>query len=120
MNSPNNHGGELDDWGVKKPSVRCGSLLPRRISCARRVELQLVLLALRETNFYFTLQICLLSFHGVWIGMYFSAVSCKYLPPSVIFRQVLIHFYPVSGWSDRSGSLKLTVATICTSSADLK
>ena len=51
--------------------------------------------------------------------------------PRVIFGQVLIHFYPVSRseekkWakkvssSDRSRSVKLTVATICISIAYVK
>ena len=49
--SPDEHGGELDDGGVEEPPVRGGGLLSGGVACTRGVELQLVLVTLRD-NFF--------------------------------------------------------------------
>ena len=51
LDSPDEHGGELDDGGVEEPPVRGGGLLSCSIACTRCVELQLVLVTLRDKLF---------------------------------------------------------------------
>ena len=51
LDSPDEHGGELDDGGVEEPPVGGGGLLSCSIACTRSVELQLVLVTLRDQLF---------------------------------------------------------------------
>ena len=51
LDSPDKHGGELDDGGVEEPPVRGGGLLSGGVACTRGVELQLVLVTLRDQLF---------------------------------------------------------------------
>ena len=62
LDSPDEHGGELDDGGVEEPPVGGGGLLSCSIACTRCVELKLVLVTLRDkilANYFTLMQICL-------------------------------------------------------------
>ena len=61
LDSPDEHGGELDDGGVEEPPVGGGSFLSCSIACTRCVELQLVFVTLRDkilANYFTLMQIC--------------------------------------------------------------
>ena len=116
LDSPDEHGGELDDGGVEEPPVGGGGLLSCSIACTRCVELKLVLVTLRDKLLSSKLihpdaDLPMSSVFMVFGSECTSQLLAVNIYSGVIFEQVLVHFYPVS----RTGSFNLTVATICIS-----
>ena len=110
MVKPDEHGGELDDGGVEEPPVRGGGLLSRGVACTRGVELQLVLVTLRETKLFAELP-NMSSVFMVFGWECTSQLLAVNIYPRVIFGQVLIHFYPVSRSEEKNGPKTCQVLT---------